>query len=161
MLSSKGGNVQACMMLSSLNVSELNSGIAVAAENGCKPFKINMLVTLGGARWLEKSQLLLDIHQILEIYRKWREWESKHGIHVYLDGPPCFAPIRDTFKSGVGAVGPSPIANTRHSFSLIRGVKKLSKEGFSQRTIWYQAARAEASAHDQTVWWGDIQTKAA
>jgi sulfatase maturation enzyme AslB (radical SAM superfamily) len=72
MLSSKGAKVQAIMTLSRLNVSDLESTIAVASENGCKSFKINMLVTLGGAVWLQNNRVLLDMREILEVYKKMR-----------------------------------------------------------------------------------------
>ena len=103
MLSSRGGNVQAIMTLSRVNVADLEATIAAAAGAGGRSFKINILVTLGGAKHLENSRALLDLHEMLGIYGRARELGAKYGIHVYLDGPPCFASVRDAFDNGVGA----------------------------------------------------------
>jgi SynChlorMet cassette radical SAM/SPASM protein ScmF len=103
MLSSRGCKVQAIMSVSRLNVAEIDSAIARAAENGCSSFKVNIVVTLGDASWLENSEILLKISEMLDLSRSLRKLEAKHKIPVFLDGPPCFASIRDAFTNGVGA----------------------------------------------------------
>jgi SynChlorMet cassette radical SAM/SPASM protein ScmF len=105
LLSERGGPPKAIMAVSRRNLAEVENVIQAARQCGCSVVKLNPVSTLGLAQRLARHQVLLTIDEILTLYQRRRELESRFGVFVFLEGPPSFASM-DDFATGHAAVCP-------------------------------------------------------
>jgi SynChlorMet cassette radical SAM/SPASM protein ScmF len=105
MLSSNGLKPRVIMSVSKRNVGEIDNVLDVVSSAGCSRIKINPVNTLGRATNLIGHDILLDVADMIELYRRRKEYEQKHNIFLYIEGPPSFISIRD-MALGYGGICP-------------------------------------------------------
>lgn len=105
MLSDRGCEPQVIMSISHRNLNEVENVLSMAVSNGCHRVKFNPVNTLGLAQTLKDSNILLTVEEIISLYKRRRELESKYGVFIFIEGPPSFASIYE-IVSGHAAICP-------------------------------------------------------
>jgi SynChlorMet cassette radical SAM/SPASM protein ScmF len=91
LLSEAGCQPHVIMSVSRKNIDQVEPVLRVAAAAGCKLVKLNPVNTLGRAHKLERTRILLDMKELLALYEQRRALEARHGVFLFLEGPPAFA----------------------------------------------------------------------
>lgn len=104
-LSDRGCEPKVIMSVSRRNFGEVENVLNVATTNGCRLVKFNPVNTLGLAKRLNLSKILLAVGEIMALYKKRKEMESKFGVFIFIEGPPSFASIYE-IVNGHAAVCP-------------------------------------------------------
>lgn len=149
MLSERGCEPQAIISISHLNLGEVENVVRVAATNGCRLIKLNPVNTLGLAKKLRESNLLLSPEEIMGLYKSRSRLESKYNVFIFVEGPPSFASIYE-ICTGHSAMCPSTsILGVLHDGSisfcgvgnscpeLIFG--RIGDENFDIQRLWKDA----------------------
>jgi radical SAM protein with 4Fe4S-binding SPASM domain len=123
--------------------------LGVASGNGCYLVKLNPVNTLGLAQRLVRQKVLLTVKEIVALYEKRKEFESRFGIFIYVEGPPAFASLYD-MVSGHAAICPftqilGVLSDGSISFcgignscpELIFG--RIDERGFNLARFWHEA----------------------
>jgi SynChlorMet cassette radical SAM/SPASM protein ScmF len=151
LLSDRGWPAHVIMSVSHRNLDQVDAVLAVAASVGCKLVKLNPVNTLGRAQRLEKTQTLLDMRELLALYERRRELEARHGVFLFLEGPPAFASLSELLF-GHAAICP---------FTNILGVLadgSISFCGVGNSFPELVLGRATDPAFDLAAFWRSHQT---
>jgi SynChlorMet cassette radical SAM/SPASM protein ScmF len=93
LLSERGSNPQIIIAVSRRNLKEVERVLRIASEHNSILVKINPVNTLGIAQRLKKDNILLDVDEILTLYKKRGPMQSKYGLPIYIEGPPSFSSL--------------------------------------------------------------------
>ncbi len=93
LLAERGSETQIIMALSQRNLKEVEEVLEIASKHKCGLVKLNPVNTLGTAQRLKRDDVLLDSEDILALYARRGEMQNKHGISIYVEGPPAFSSL--------------------------------------------------------------------
>ncbi len=149
MMVERGAAPTTIMAISRRNLADVDNVVAAASSLGVQRVKFNPVNSLGTARRLQKSSVLLEVEEILDLYARRRELEERHGVFLFLEGPPSFATIHETITGhnavcpftriiGVLADGSLSYCGVGNSFpELVFG--SVTDEGFDSGCFWREA----------------------
>jgi SynChlorMet cassette radical SAM/SPASM protein ScmF len=150
LLAARGGTVKAIMSVSRRNLHELEDVLRVVRANGGEAVKINPVTTLGLAGRLKGTDLLLEVDQIVELFRRRQALEERHGVTILIEGPPAFCSVSEIIGGRIGicpftnilgiladgSISYCGIGNARPE--LVFG--HVRQEGFDLARLWREAA---------------------
>ncbi len=149
LLSDRGCKPQVIMSISHRNLGEVENVLKAAITNGCHLVKLNPVNTLGLAQTLKDSKILLTVDEIMSLYKRRKELESKFGVFIFIEGPLSFASIYEIIN---GHAGICPFTNILGVLSdgslsfcgignscpeLIFG--RIDEDGFDIQRFWQEA----------------------
>lgn len=105
MMVERGASPTTIMAISRRNLADVENVLATAASLGVRRVKFNPVNSLGTARRLQRSNVLLEVEEIMDLYARRRELEERHGVFLFLEGPPSFATVHEAV-TGHNAVCP-------------------------------------------------------
>ncbi len=149
MLSDRECEFQVIMSISRKNMDEVENTINIASINGCRLVKLNPVNTIGIAQRLQDRNILLTAGELITLYKKWKELESKFKIFLFVDLPPSFASLDEIVS---GHTGMCPFTNMLGvlpdgsiSFCGIGNscrdtvFGRIGNEGFEIQRFWQEA----------------------
>jgi len=164
LLAARGRDPKAIMAISRRNLADVEKVLAVVKSRGCDRVKFNPVNSLGVAGRLRKTNVLLEVGEIMDLYARRAELEADHGVFLFLEGPPSFATVFETVTGhsavcpfakilGILADGSISYCGVGNSCpELIFG--KVTAEGFDIGDFW---RTAEALVHSREVCGGLLE----
>lgn len=149
MLAERKSDPKVIMAVSKRNLGEVEDVVRVATANGCRLVKLNPVNTLGLAKQLGRTRILLTVSEIMALNDDRRRLESKYGAFLFLEGPPAFASIHEIVNGHVGICPFTGILGVLSDGSLsFCGVGnscpelvfgKVDAPGFNLEKVWKEA----------------------
>lgn len=150
MLAERKCDPKVIMAVSKRNLGEVENVVRVATANGCRLIKLNPVNTLGLAKQLGRTRILLTVEEIIALNNDRRRLESQYGAFLFLEGPPAFASIDEIVNGHVGICPFTGILGVLSDGSLsFCGVgnscpelvfSKVDEPNFNLEKIWQKAA---------------------